>query len=294
MIYICEFDGTTEYQALSGAAAHLPETAGIAGIYAADDRERTEMLTRARADKALAARLAKQRERTLAWLLLEYAVRRETGYSLEQLQIARTEKGKPCSMGHPEIRFNLSHCETACACMVGREECGVDIERKFPFRESLARKVCHSQEWAALESVPGEENNPNGPGQADADLLRERQLQILWSLKESYVKRDGRGLGFGMNRVNFAGLMPFEDCGICSEQSVLWDCRETYTLAACMGPGDFESVRTLLQNGGPISGKTGVRAGESGPIYQISENVLVSPWYAGEDEKRSDERRPKK
>ncbi len=170
--------------------------------------------------------IEKDRERIMAWSLLEYAVRMEWGYSLKELDISRTEKGKPYSARYPEKRFNLSHCRVACACIVGHEECGIDVERKFPYRESLAKKVCHRDEWEILQ-IQGQDGN-----------LRERQLQILWSLKEGYVKKDGRGLGYGMDRLSFAALMPFDASGVCPERGILWDCRENYTLAACFGPGE--------------------------------------------------------
>lgn len=219
MIYICEYDGTIERQSLLEAAGRLPVELGLDYREGVRDGRRTEKMTE--------VYWKKYRERILAWLLLGHAVKAECGYSLAQLGIVRTEQGKPCSGSHPEIQFNISHCETACACVVGLEKCGIDIERKFLFRESLAKKVCHESEWKHF---------------VESEDQRAVQLQILWSLKESYVKRDGRGLGYGMDRVSFAELMPFAAAGICPERALLWNCAETYTLAACLGRMDFAAA----------------------------------------------------
>jgi phosphopantetheinyl transferase (holo-ACP synthase) len=104
------------------------------------------------------------------------------------------ERGKPYSAAHPEIRFNISHCETACACVIGEGELGIDIERKFSYRENLARKVCHPEEWKMLQTLD--------------EAQRSHQLHLLWSLKESFVKWQGQGLSYGMERVCFAEVLP--------------------------------------------------------------------------------------
>ena len=134
-------------------------------------------------------------EHLLAWSLLEKAVQTEYGIdSLEQMDICRTEKGKPYSRAYPELYFHLSHCESACAGSVSSGQVGIDVERKFPYRPSLAKKVCHEEEWKYLNSLPEE-------GEDRAEFLR-----ILWSVKESLVKYEGSGLGYGVERLNVMPL----------------------------------------------------------------------------------------
>lgn len=169
----------------------------------------------------------KTRQRILAWLLLGQAIEERFGYTLAQLDIRRGEQGKPCSAAHPEIQFNLSHCGTAYACVVGTAPVGIDVERKFCPKDSLIRKVCHPEEYRLL-------------GQME-DRLRLRQFRFLWSLKEAYVKMDGRGLGYGMDKVNFAPLLPIEaEPGEFVQRTLgtveyrICDCGN-YTLAACEG-----------------------------------------------------------
>ena len=165
------------------------------------------------------------RQRVLAWLLLGQVVEEQFGYTFGQLDIRRDGQGKPYSAAHPEIQFNLSHCGTAYACIVGTVPVGIDVERKFHPKDGLIKKVCHPEEYRLLTQME--------------DKLRIRQFRFLWSLKEAFVKQDGRGLGYGMDKANFVSLLPIEtepgrlvyrtvgsvECGICEQ--------ENYTLAAC-------------------------------------------------------------
>ncbi len=170
-------------------------------------------------------RWKKSRQRILAWLLLGQAIEERFGYSFAQLDIRRGGEGKPYSAAHPEIYFNISHCDTAYACIVGTAPVGIDVERKFSPKDGLVRKVCHPEEFARLERM-GQE-------------ARTGQFRYLWSLKEAFVKMDGRGLGYGMDRVNFAPFLPVQtELGkpvrrnLGEAEFVICD-HENYTLAAC-------------------------------------------------------------
>lgn len=174
MIYVCEYDGSADWEKLRVRAEELP--------IALPGRPLEGWL------------LEKQRQRILAWLLLEKAVKQEWGHSLKELAVCREKHGKPYSSAYPELHFNLSHCGAACACVTGSAEAGIDVEEKFPYRSSLERKICHEEEQRILKPLTSE--------------ARTRQLRYLWSMKESFVKLDGRGLGYGMDRVNLASALP--------------------------------------------------------------------------------------
>ena len=60
------------------------------------------------------------------------------------------KQGKPYFFRWPEIYFNLSHCRSACACILSDREAGIDVEHRFPYKESLARRVCHEKEWELM------------------------------------------------------------------------------------------------------------------------------------------------
>lgn len=140
------------------------------------------------------AKRQKQQERILARLLLNFGLKKEYGISLAQLAPYLDENGKLRSKNYPHIHFNISHCSAACACMLGEREVGIDIERPFEYREKLARRICSAEEWEILQSQETAE--------------RVRQLRFLWSLKESFVKWNGRGIAYGMERADFAAYLP--------------------------------------------------------------------------------------
>lgn len=210
----------------------------------------------------------KARQRILVWLLLAYGVAQEAAvleqqYSevsenfaaiFRQLEIRRTPQGKPYSATMPHLFFNLSHCDTACACIIGDVPVGIDVERKFLYKEKLERGFGHKNEQAVLQKLTMYE--------------RQQQQQLLWSLKESIVKQDGRGLGYGMRELDLSAFLPLET-GIQRQQILLKDrnfglqeekqnfqnaeqplardyliqlqAEEQYTLAACV-PGYFENL----------------------------------------------------
>ena len=104
MIYICEYDDSAPAELLQQYAEHLPIPV-YQGL-------------------AEGVKWKKYRERILAWLLFVYVV----GYEkMKTLNIQRTALGKPYSAADAEFHFNISHCESACACIISDVPCGVDI-----------------------------------------------------------------------------------------------------------------------------------------------------------------------
>ncbi len=146
------------------------------------------------------------REQILARLLLQYAVRREYGInSLEELGIAVAEGGKPFSQSHPRLHFNISHCCSACACMLSENACGIDVEKKFAFRPALAARVTTPGEKELFEDLSVGE--------------KEYFLQTLWSMKESFVKCDGRGLRYGLEQVELAACLKEWMCRVQADKT---------------------------------------------------------------------------
>lgn len=137
-------------------------------------------------------KLQNQREHLTAWLLFYRVLRVSYGIrTISELALLNTEHGKPYSRTYPGLHFNLSHCRTACACVLDTVPVGIDIERRFPYKENLMRRICTEKERRILEEC---KELPE----------RERLLQVLWSMKESIVKWNGRGLGYGMARIDCA------------------------------------------------------------------------------------------
>lgn len=214
MIYVCEYDGSLDAQTLQGISEQFP-LAFSEGWQSGH-------------------KWKKARQRILAWLLFAYGmeqigvdvnwqtsgkkfaieenrqasgkkhaidkkkqnkeVSRGIGGIFQSLEIIRDAHGKPFSVRHPELFFNLSHCDNACACIIDNVPAGIDVERKFPYKENLERNFCHPKEREILETLVMAE--------------REKQQQILWSLKESLVKLNGRGLGYGLKNIDLSEFLP--------------------------------------------------------------------------------------
>ena len=101
-------------------------------------------------------------------------------YSIEEIpEILRDEMGKPYFVGG-EIHFNVSHSEGYLAIAVSKYSVGVDIQGPKNIREGMYKKVVQP---------------------AEAELIgqeREQDFLRLWTLKESFVKAEGRGLRIPM------------------------------------------------------------------------------------------------
>lgn len=137
----------------------------------------------------------------LAYLLLERALEergkeaeqaeRGRGKEAEQAECRRGEEGKyryertsfgkPYLADCPQIQFNLSHCKCCVACGVGELPVGIDVEKRFPWKENLAKRICHPAEWKLLM-------------EREDDKVREACFNLIWSRKESYLKCIGTGI----------------------------------------------------------------------------------------------------
>lgn len=87
--------------------------------------------------------------------------------------------GKPYLKGRDDIFFSLSHSGNYAVCAVYDGEVGIDVEPVSSVTEKLIRKVATEKEYELLKSLDETE--------------RSEQFARLWTAKESYVKRDGRG-----------------------------------------------------------------------------------------------------
>lgn len=93
--------------------------------------------------------------------------------------------GKPYLVDHPEIYFNLSHSGEYVCCGIADFEVGVDVQRHQMINDGLSRRFF------------SEEDNRILDGMEEKD--REEFFFRIWSVRESYVKLTGRGLGQGLS-----------------------------------------------------------------------------------------------
>ena len=61
--------------------------------------------------------------------LLAVGLRELYGMELNRDRLSYGQHGKPYLRNHPEIHFNISHCEGLAVCVFSDTETGVDVER---------------------------------------------------------------------------------------------------------------------------------------------------------------------
>ena len=126
-------------------------------------------------------------EHRAAYTLLAWALHRLHGFS-GRLVLSRTPEGKPFLHDFPKVRFSVSHCTGMVACAVDCVETGVDIEAVRPYSESLTYRCLAPVE---REQLLGDSRE------------REEAFFRFWTLKESYGKALGTGLGYPLREVSF-------------------------------------------------------------------------------------------
>lgn len=110
-------------------------------------------------------------------------------------QFGEEEGGRPTISGpnHPQISFNLSNTDGLVACAVSLHRVGVDVENviRRPAPLEIADHYFCRAEVNQLLRLDAEQ--------------RTAHFYELWTLKESYLKARGIGLGLPLDRFGFIG-----------------------------------------------------------------------------------------
>ena len=97
-------------------------------------------------------------------------------YSIDEMpQILKDEYGKPY-FENGQLQFNVSHSGEYLAIAISESTVGVDIQAPKNIKEGMYKKIVQANE----QELIGEKRQ--------TDFLR------LWTLKESFVKAEGKGL----------------------------------------------------------------------------------------------------
>ena len=103
------------------------------------------------------------------------------GLDAHTARVSINEHGKPCLPDVPGVHFSLSHSGSMAMCAIADSPVGCDIQELSAARrgERVARRFFTPAEYARIAAAA----NP------------EREFVRLWTLKESYVKYLGTGIG---------------------------------------------------------------------------------------------------
>lgn len=122
-------------------------------------------------------------------ILLRFIIVSLLGIRNNSINFSTNNYGKPYISGVDKFHFNLSHSGDWVVCAVDDERVGIDVERIHDVDLNLSKRFFSEEEHLYLESL---ENN------------RRREVFFdFWTLKESYIKADGRGLSIPLNSFSF-------------------------------------------------------------------------------------------
>jgi 4'-phosphopantetheinyl transferase len=123
------------------------------------------------------------KQRTLFGELL---VRMEISQSLlipnSNIEMSTDEYGKPHLVGHSDFHFNISHAGRYVVCAFSDAPVGIDIEEILPVDMKIAERFFAEREKEYIFE------------QTSESAQREAFYRV-WTMKEAYIKREGRGLG---------------------------------------------------------------------------------------------------
>ncbi len=100
------------------------------------------------------------------------------GKSSDDFEKSVGKHGKPLLKG---VEYNLSHSGDLAVCAISDKPVGCDVEKVRRAPEGVANRFFSNGEKKHLSSVP--------PERYDEEFFR------IWTLRESYVKMTGEGLG---------------------------------------------------------------------------------------------------
>lgn len=93
--------------------------------------------------------------------------------------------GKPYLRNREDIQFNISHSGGWVVCAIDKQSIGIDIEQIKEVNMDIAKRFFSHDEYNVLMSKEKEHRIP--------------YFYDLWTLKESYIKAEGRGLSIPLN-----------------------------------------------------------------------------------------------
>lgn len=111
-----------------------------------------------------------------------------SAYGLREREavVSCRENGKPYLPGYPQIHFNLSHSGSRALAVFAKVETGCDIEQVQQADLALAQRFFTIQEY---DLIAGQQERE----QRDETFFR------MWTLKESFLKAVGTGLGLSLD-----------------------------------------------------------------------------------------------
>ncbi|KEO78089.1 4'-phosphopantetheinyl transferase superfamily protein [Paenibacillus polymyxa] len=184
----------------------------------------------------------------LGEMLARYAICHRSGCLNENIKMQFDAGSKPRLLFPAGLFFNISHSGDWVLCAISNNSVGIDVEYMKEVNLQIAECFFSTSEYQFILNHHSEEE------------LKKRFYQI-WTLKESYVKADGRGLRLPMK--SFSMLFKEQHISIHTENA-LRNCKfktfqidEQYIVSVCsvqnpigdsMEELNIQDVVSLLQS----------------------------------------------
>ena len=120
-------------------------------------------------------------------LLVRYILQKKYGSIPKQLVFDKNLYGKPSLSQYPLFHYNIAHSGECVVCAVHDKEIGMDVEKIESFDLKVAEQFFTIDEYEDCLKTKEEINTG---------------FYDLWTLKESYVKAQGRGLSIPLDSFN--------------------------------------------------------------------------------------------
>ena len=150
-----------------------------------------------------------------------------TGIANKELSILTDRHGKPHPANTPDVHFNISHSKDLVVCAISDRPVGVDIEIVRAHKPAVAKRFFHEDEQQFMTTA------------SDGS---DKGFFMIWTMKESFVKWQGKGLSKTLDSFNvfeivqqgkpifhYVDVRPNACCHICSDSSDV-DQNKHYTL----------------------------------------------------------------
>ena len=125
-------------------------------------------------------------------VITRMAISVRTGLQNNELEFSLNQYGKPLLLNAPDLHFNISHSGNLVVCALDNKPVGIDVEiHKLANLKIARRYFCQDENNFII---------------ADMDKAIERFYKI-WTMKESYVKWDGKGMSTPFDSFSVLDIM---------------------------------------------------------------------------------------
>ena len=160
--------------------------------------------------------------------LARYAICKRLGIRNRDLVFGANEYDKPVLLEPNGIHFNISHSGNWVVCAVDDNAIGIDVEMIKPIDFKIAERFFSRDEYISLINQPEE--------------MKLTNFYMIWTLKESYIKTEGKGLSIPLN--SFTIRMESNKFSV----SIANEIREFYFYQSFLDSDTVYAVCTLNNN----------------------------------------------